>query len=129
MDAFKIIEHNTPESCRALIMDGSAEDIEIDYERGYAYLSIQDRAALIRGEMVQGRIVKINLNKKPYEIISALSEQPQHLRPHGISLHIDDKGKRHLAVINHPKNRGLEPENVDLFTEENKGVFKYIKTT
>ncbi|SVB12533.1 uncharacterized protein METZ01_LOCUS165387, partial [marine metagenome] len=41
MDAFKIIEHNTPESCRALIMDGSAEDIEIDYERGYAYLSIQ----------------------------------------------------------------------------------------
>ena len=128
MDTFKIIEHNTPESCRALIMDGSAEDIEIDYERGYAYLSIQDRAALIRGEMVQGRIVKINLNKKPYEITSALNEQPEHLRPHGISLHIDDKGKRHLAVINHPKDRGLEPENVDLFSEENNGIFKYTKT-
>ena len=128
MDAFKTIDNNTPESCRALIMDGSAEDIEIDYERGYAYLSIQDRAALIRGEMVQGRIVKINLNKKPYEIISALSEQPQHLRPHGISLHIDNKGKRHLAVINHPKNRGLEPENVDLFSEENNGIFKHTKT-
>ena len=110
MDAFKTIENNTPESCSSLVMDGSAEDIEIDYARGYAYLSVQDRAALIRGEMVQGRIVKINLNKKPYEITSALSEQPEHLRPHGISLHIDDKGKRHLAVINHPKNRGLEPE-------------------
>ena len=128
MDAFKTIENNTPESCRALIMDGSAEDIEIDYERGYAYLSIQDRAALIRGEMVQGRIVKINLNKKPYEITSALNEQPDHLWPHGISLHIDEKGKRHLAVINHPKNRGLEPENVDLFSEENNGIFKYITT-
>ena len=128
MDAFKTIENNTPESCSSLVMDGSAEDIEIDYARGYAYLSVQDRAALIRGEMVQGRIVKINLNKKPYEITSALNEQPEHLRPHGISLHIDDRGKRHLAVINHPKNRGLEPENIDLFSEENNGVFKYIKT-
>ncbi len=128
MDAFKTIENNTPESCSSLVMDGSAEDIEIDYARGYAYLSVQDRAALIRGEMVQGRIVKINLNKQPYEITSALNEQPEHLRPHGISLHIDDRGKRHLAVINHPKKRGLEPENVDLFSEENNGVFKYIKT-
>jgi len=101
MDAFKIIEHNTPESCRALIMDGSAEDIEIDYERGYAYLSIQDRAALIRGEMVQGRIVKINLNKKPYEITSALNKQPEHLRPHGISLHmmIEVKDILQLSII------------------------------
>ena len=128
MDAFKTIQNNTPEFCEVFNMDGSAEDIEIDYERGYAYLSIQDRAALIRGEMVQGRIVKINLNKKPYEITSALNKQPEHLRPHGISLHIDNRGKRHLAIINHPKNRGIEPENIDLFSEENNGVFKYVET-
>jgi len=128
MDAFKTIENNTPEFCETFNMDGSAEDIEIDYERGYAYLSLQDRAALISGENVQGRIVKINLNKSPYEITSALTEQPEHLRPHGISLYIDDNGRRHLAVINHPKNRGTEPENVDLFSEENNGVFKYVET-
>jgi len=46
MDAFKTIENNTPEFCETFNMDGSAEDIEIDYERGYAYLSFQDRAAL-----------------------------------------------------------------------------------
>jgi arylesterase/paraoxonase len=115
MDAFKTIENNTPEFCETFNMDGSAEDIEIDYERGYAYLSFQDRAALISGENVQGRIVKINLNKSPYVITSALTEQPEHLRPHGISLYIDDNGRRHLAVINHPKNRGTEPENIDLF--------------
>ena len=60
MDAFKTIENNTPEFCETFNMDGSAEDIEIDYERGYAYLSFQDRAALISGENVQGRTVKIN---------------------------------------------------------------------
>ena len=128
MDAFKTIENNTPEFCETFNMDGSAEDIEIDYERGYAYLSFQDRAALISGENVQGRIVKINLNKSPYEITSALTEQPEHLRPHGISLYIDDNGRRHLAVINHPKNRGTEPENIDLFSEENNGVFRYVET-
>ncbi|SVD53751.1 uncharacterized protein METZ01_LOCUS406605, partial [marine metagenome] len=41
MDAFKTIQNNTPEFCETFNMDGSAEDIEIDYERGYAYLSIQ----------------------------------------------------------------------------------------
>ena len=65
MDAFKTIENNTPESCSSLVMDGSAEDIEIDYARGYAYLSVQDRAALIRGEMVQGRICLLYTSPSP----------------------------------------------------------------
>ena len=127
MDTFKTITNNTPEVCESFAMSGSAEDIEIDYARGIAYLSIQDREALIKGKNTQGFIGKIDLNKKPYELVSALTEQPEHLRPHGLSLHIDKAGKRHLAVINHPKNRGDEPEVIDLFIETSNGLFDFVR--
>ena len=75
----------------------------------------------------QGFIGKIDLNQKPYELVSALTEQPEHLRPHGLSSHIDKTGKRHLA-INHPKNRGVEPEVIDLFTESSSGLFDFVRS-
>ncbi len=128
MDTFKTITNNTPEICESFEMAGSAEDIEIDYARGIAYLSIQDREALIKGENTQGFIGKIDLNQKPYELISALTEQPDHLRPHGLSLHVDKAGKRHMAVINHPKNRGIEPEVIDLYTESSNGLFDFVRS-
>ena len=128
MGTFKTITDNTPEVCESFKMNGSAEDIEIDYTRGIAYLSIQDREALIKGENTQGFIGKIDLNKKPYQLVSALTKQPEHLRPHGLSLYIDNRGKRHLAVINHPKNRGKEPEVIDLFTEANNGMFDFVRS-
>jgi len=128
LDTFKTITNNTPEVCESFVMNGSAEDIEIDYARGIAYLSIQDREALIKGQNTQGFIGMINLNKQPYELVSALTQQPTHLRPHGLSLHIDSSGKRHLAVINHPKNRGTEPEVIDLFTEASNGMFDFVKS-
>ncbi len=128
MDTFKTITNNTPEVCESFEMAGSAEDIEIDYARGIAYLSIQDREALIKGENAQGFIGKIDLNQKPYELVSALTEQPDHLRPHGLSLHIDKAGKRHMAVINHPKNRGIEPEVIDLYTESSNGLFDFVRS-
>jgi len=128
MDTFKTITNNTPEVCESFEMAGSAEDIEIDYARGIAYLSIQDREALIKGENAQGFIGKIDLNQKPYELLSALTEQPDHLRPHGLSLYIDKTGKRHMAVINHPKNRGIEPEVIDLYTESSGGLFDFVRS-
>ena len=128
MDVFKTLTAKTPDVCSVLPMNGSAEDIKIDYERGIAYLSLEDRAALIKGEDVQGTVVQINLNKSPYELKPALSQQPDHLRPHGISLHIDNSGQRHLGVINHPKNRDFGTETVELFSEGISGLFNYQKT-
>jgi hypothetical protein len=128
MGIFKTITNNTPDVCESFKMNGSAEDIEIDYTRGIAYLSIQDREALIKGESTQGFIGKIDLNKKPYKLVSALTKQPEHLRPHGLSLYIDNEDKRHLAIINHPKNRGEEPEVIDLFSETNNGMFDFVRS-
>jgi len=43
-------------------------------------------------------------------------------------LHIDKAGKRHMAVINHPKNRGIEPEVIDLYTESSNGSFDFVRS-
>ena len=128
MDVFKTLTVKTPDVCSALPINGSAEDLEIDFERGIAYLSLEDRAALITGDDIQGTVVKINLKKTPYKVELALNQQPPHFRPHGISLYIDTNGKRHLGIINHPKNRELEPENVELFSEDENGLFMHQQT-
>ncbi len=115
-------------TCEVLDLDVSAEDIQVDRERGFAYLSMIDRAALARGEPAQGRIGRIDLNADPLTVEPALIDPPSHLRPHGLSLYIDEHGQRTLVLINHPVNRGVDPEHVELFTEEVPGRFRHVRT-
>ncbi len=114
--------------CDALPLDGSAEDITVDRERGFAYISYMDRAALIRGEAVQGTIMRIDLNRMPLVPEDALLDRPAHLRTHGLSLYISPEGQRSLFVINHPVHRGTEPELVEVFDEVAPGQFRHRKT-
>ena len=107
--AFREIKPHFAGRCDSLPLDGSAEDITVDRERGFAYISYMDRAALIRGEAVQGTIMRIDLNRVPLVPEDALLDRPAHLRTHGLSLYISPEGKRSLFVINHPVNRGTEP--------------------
>jgi len=55
-------------------------------------------------------------------------DPPGHLRPHGLSLYIDENGLRTMVLINHPVNRGVEPEYVELFTEEEPGRFRHVRS-
>jgi len=114
--------------CETLDLDESAEDIQVDRERGFAYLSLIDRAALARGEPAQGWIGRIDLNTDPLTVEPALIDPPNHLRPHGLSLYIDENGLRTMVLINHPVNRGVEPEYVELFTEEEPGRFRHVRS-
>ena len=115
-------------TCRSLGLGESAEDIQIDRERGFAYLSLIDRLSLTAGEPAQGWIGRLDLGSEPYTVEPALLDPPAHFRPHGISLFIDGDGRRTLAVINHPVERGTEPEHVELFTEERPGVFRHLRS-
>ena len=108
--------------------DESAEDIQVDRDRGFAYLSLISRAALARGEDAQGWIGRVDLNADPMTVEPALIDPPPHLRPHGLSLHIDAQGQRTLALINHPVNRGSDPEQVELFIEEEPGRFRHLRS-
>ena len=111
LDVFVTINEKKPNSCEAIELDGSAEDIEIDYKNGIAYLSILDRRGLIEEKDVQGSIGKIDLNSMPWKVENVFSgEGLDNFRPHGLSLYGDT-----LVAINHPKERGIEPESIEMF--------------
>ncbi len=114
--------------CTTLDLNESAEDIQIDRERGFAYLSLIDRRALAEKKPVQGWIGRLDLNAQTPQIEPALIDPPGHLRPHGLSLHIDEHGQRTMALINHPVNRGVDAEHIELFTEEEPGRFRHIRS-
>ncbi|MDH3978810.1 MAG: hypothetical protein OEU86_09850 [Gammaproteobacteria bacterium] len=114
--------------CTALELDGSAEDIHIDRERGLAYLSLIDRLTLAQGGDAQGTIGLVDLNSPVISATSALISAPDHFRPHGISIYIDENGQRFMVVLNHPVNRGSEPEMVELFKEQSPGRYIHVKT-
>ena len=123
LDVFVTINEKKPESCQAIELDGSAEDIEIDYKNGIAYLSILDRRGLIEEKDVQGAIGKIDLNSMPWKVENVFSgEGLDNFRPHGLSLYGDT-----LVAINHPKERGIEPESIEMFLISETGV-EHIKT-
>jgi arylesterase/paraoxonase len=128
--AFRKIEPHFAGSCESLPLDASAEDITVDRERGLAYVSYLDRQSLIKGDgtNVQGTIMRIDLNRTPLVLEEALLDKPAHLRTHGLSLYIDPTGARSLFVINHPVDRGLEPELVEVFDEVEPGLFRHRET-
>jgi arylesterase/paraoxonase len=128
--AFREIKPHFAGTCTALPLDGSAEDMTVDRERGYVYLSYLDRQSLVKGDgtNVQGTVMRLDLNRQPLAIEEALVGKPAHLRPHGLSLHVDATGQRTLLAINHPVNRGTEPELVEAFDEVAPGQFRHRET-
>lgn len=128
--AFRPIEPHFAGSCESLPLDASAEDMTVDRERGLVYISYLDRQSLVKGDgtNVQGTIMRLDLNRQPLAIEDALQDKPAHLRTHGLSLYVDPAGKRSLFVINHPLNRGTEPELVEVFDEITPGQFRHRET-
>jgi arylesterase/paraoxonase len=123
------IDEHFAGSCEAIELEGSSEDIQVDRERGFAYLSVTDRAAGTRGEDVpQGNVLRLDLNAPVPELSTALLTRPGVFYPHGISLYIAEDGQRYLFMVNHPKNRGVEDEAVERYIETVPGSFEHVET-
>ena len=73
-------------ACRAVELGGSAEDVQIDRERGVAYLSLLDRDMINRGEAVSGTIMLMDLKLPEPAPRAAMAFEPADFRPHGLSL-------------------------------------------
>ncbi len=117
-------------SCEAVPLPGSGEDSQIDRARGFAYLSVLDRLGVAEGNAIDpGTIMRLDLNARPYQAVPALLDGPE-LHPHGISLHIDAAGGRHLFLINHPADRASGAERIELYREDaaNPGQFRHVET-
>lgn len=126
--AFRQIEPHFAGTCTALPLEGSAEDILVDRQRGIAYLSLMDRKSVVGGKDVQGTVARVDLNVRPYAAVDALTTKPSQLRPHGLSLHVGPDGQRRLFVINHGRKRGVDPEGVEVFAEGAPGEYAHVET-
>ena len=126
--AFRTLEPQFAGRCESLPLDASAEDLTVDHARGLLYISYLDRQSLVRGDPVQGTVLRLDLNARPLVPVAALLDKPDHLRPHGLSLYIDAEGRRSLFVINHPVNRGVGDELVEIFDEVTPGNFRHRQT-
>jgi len=83
---FHHFDSRFPGTCSAVPLAGSSEDLEIDRERGVAYLSVLDRAALARSEPVNGTLMLLDLNLAEPAPRAAMAHDPEGFRPYGLSL-------------------------------------------
>jgi arylesterase/paraoxonase len=123
------IDEHFAGQCSELNLDGSGEDMQMDAERGFLYLSVFDRQATAKGEVTgPGSIQRIDLDAGTLVAENALLSTQEHMHPHGISLYIDADGQRHFFMINHPEDRDTGKESIERFIEESPGNYRHIES-
>ena len=88
-------------TCAAVTTGGSSEDIQVDAQRGLAYLSILDRASLARHEPVNGTVMLLDLNLAEPTPRAAMAFDPPDFRPHGLSIFTRTGEPARLFAISH----------------------------
>jgi arylesterase/paraoxonase len=112
-------------TCKAILLEGSAEDIQIDRDSAIAYLSVLDRRAVYEGKDATGTITKVDLKSAHMRRTPAVSGAPEGFRPHGLSLFTDADGAQRLFVINHPAGK---PHTVEIFERAKDKTFEHSET-
>lgn len=100
---FKQIENHDAGKITEIRGLTGAEDITIDDETGFAYISADDR----RNKENKGDIFVIDLKENKPHLINLTKDSPlQDFHPHGISLLKLPNGDKQLYVINHRETTG-----------------------
>ena len=117
---FRTVETRFAGTCSVVTIEGSSEDIQIDSERGVAYLSVLNRASVARGDAGTGTIMLIDLNLAEPAPRAALAYDPPDFRPHGISrLSRAGEPDRLFAISHRPDGSHA----VELFEQGSSGTF------
>lgn len=112
-------------TCTTIPLDASAEDIQIDRERGIAYLSYLDRRQVAKNPDTTGTVMLLDLSSAEPRPRAALSVEPEYFRPHGMSLYVPPNGgPRRLFVISHPRGK----HEVVIFEQSITGAFSPMRT-
>ncbi len=122
---FTALEPQFAGTCTALPLDASAEDIQLDRERGIAYLSYLDRRAIVEQRDVAGTIMLLDLNVSQPRARPALAFEPPEFRPHGMSFTRPLTGPPRLFVISHPPGK---PHTVEILERNDSGAFVPMET-
>jgi arylesterase/paraoxonase len=115
--------------CRTLVLQASAEDIQIDRARGIAFLSYLDRRAAIEGRHALGTVMLLDLNVPDGRPRPALTVEPPDFRPQGLSLYRAGDGSQRLFAISHPRAGDAPgPNRVEIFEQGPTGAFAPVRT-
>lgn len=117
---FTRVESRFAGACRVVELGGSAEDIQIDRERGVAYLSLLDRDSVNRGEQVLGTVMLVDLNLPEPAPRAAMAFDPADFRPHGLSLLRQPGQPLRLFAISHST---AERQVVEIAEQDANGGF------
>lgn len=124
---FTAVRVEIPAACETLAAVAGPEDIEIDRERGLAFVSGVDRRALFGGSTgVRGGIYVVDLKapRSEWALRPVTANEPADFKPHGLSLHIGADGARRLFVVNHPAGG----HTVEIFDVAADGMLSHAKT-
>jgi arylesterase/paraoxonase len=116
---FRAVQPEFSGACRTIALAGSSEDIQVDRQRGLAYLSYLDRASLYGGQDVSGSIMLLDLNLVEPAPRAAMRFDPVNFRPHGLSLWQQPGQPARLFAISHISRL----EHVVEMAEQDSGGF------
>ena len=96
---FEAVDTALPGRCAAIALAGSSEDIQVDRDRGLAYLSFLDQVG--PADARRGTVMLLDLNLADPTPRAALAYDPPDFRPHGLSLLKRQDQPDRLFAISH----------------------------
>jgi hypothetical protein len=127
--AFAVVRTQALANCTSTPLAGPVTDLEVNRATGIAYVGVFDSAAAADDPLLNGTILKLELNRPGAQPVSAIADAPRSFRPQGLSLwaHADEPTR--LFVVNRPLDKQSdELETVEIFEEQADGLFHHVKT-
>lgn len=97
--ALRTIEPRPLAGCERIEGVVGAEDVTVNRDRGWAYVSSFDRRAAMREEKPRGRIYRLSIATS--SVTEMKDDLPGGFSPHGLSLFVDPRGAETLMVVDH----------------------------
>lgn len=111
---FKTIEPHFVGTCRLIEGPVGAEDITIHPKKGIAYVSAEDRRAVLEDRAVPGKLFSYDLSDG--SLVDLTPDADISFQPHGISLWVGENGIDTLFVVNHPvEDTGVQRHTIEIF--------------
>jgi arylesterase/paraoxonase len=98
---FKTIKPRFSGQCEKISGAVGAEDITIHPQSGVAFISSNDRRALLAGEQTAGAIYAYDLKSETPALKNLTQDFAEPFHPHGISLYLGENSEASLFVVNH----------------------------
>jgi arylesterase/paraoxonase len=111
-------------TCRDVPLAGAIEDIQVDAQRGVAYLSFLDRD-IQDGPATNGTVMLMDLNLAEPAVRAAMRFDPANFRPQGLSLLRREGQPARLFVTSHP---GAGTPAVEIAEQSADGGFVPVAT-